>query len=360
MHDTMELEIVGQSTEIPMDPAQKAIQDLRNEIENGLMPKIVGQKSLKARLAQTFKTVLRGERIRPILIEAPRGFGKTTLMKSVAKRMLVLETGEPRDAVGFNGASLTSPTKFMEQVGPYLNGPDGVSKPVTVLIDEVHAAKTTVLQWLLSFIPGNNDNYNRITHGGQDFEIDFRYLTVIMATTDSQALSEAYKTRCARLVAEPYSKADIRTIFRNTLKDLAIQAEKKGRNDLPVHVTESVEEDIIGICRQTPRLTVSNADDIYNYVQNEGVEIFDRKAFTAYAKTMKVHPYGLNENEIRVLKALNERGPLKLRELAACTSLEKGMVQRDCELILIENDLIRVDEARRITSKGERALRGWE
>lgn len=338
-----------------MLPAVKAVLDeMRGEAP--IMPKIVGQRVAKAQVRQRILSYIRTKGfLAPILFEAPRGYGKTCFVRSMGKRLVSMTTGESKPFVEITGGTLKSVGAFVDAVGKYLAGPDGGSQEVTVFIDEIHAADKKVRDFLLSFISPSAEGRSRVIHNGQEFEVDFRYLTFFMATTDSQKLTEAFKSRCNRIVLNLYSKVEMKQILDQYLDSMA----KKHGLVRPT-VSDEVIDDLVSVCRRTPRFAVKTAEDLVQFCANEEFDKVGRKEFRKYVKEFDIHPYGLNANEIRVLQALQDGGAMTLNALSFRTQLERGMVQRDCEAILHENGLIVVDGTRSITGKGREVLRGWQ
>lgn len=351
-NETIDIEVA------PTSETHPAIQTVLDEMRGNapIMPKIVGQRVAKAQVRQRILSYIRTKGfLAPILFEAPRGYGKTCFVRSMGKRLVSTNTGEPKPFVEITGGTLKSVGALVDAIGKYLAGPDGGSQEVTVFIDEIHAADKKVRDFLLSFISPSAEGRSRVIHNGQEFEVDFRYLTFFMATTDSQKLSEAFKSRCNRIVLNLYTKSEMKQILDQYLDSMA----KKHGLPRPI-VSDEVADDLVSVCRRTPRFAVKTAEDLVQFCANEEFEKVGRKEFRKYVKEFDIHPYGLNANEIRVLQALQDGGAMTLNALSARTALEKRMVQQDCETILHENGLIIIDGKRSITGKGREVLKGWD
>jgi Holliday junction DNA helicase RuvB len=350
MNDIIELEAAAPEV-------HSEIQAVLDEMQSdAIMPKIIGQNVAKAQVRQRILSFFRTKGfLAPILFEAPRGYGKTCFVRSMGKRLVSQVTGEPKPFVEITGGTLKSVGALIDAIGKYLAGPDGGSQEVTVFIDEIHAADKKVRDFLLSFISPSAEGRSRVLHNGQEFEVDFRFLTFFMATTDSDKLSEAFKSRCNRIVLNLYTKSEMKQILDQYLDSMA------KLHGLPrPTVSEEVAEDLVSICRRTPRFAVKRADDLVQFCANENTTKLGRKEFRKYVKAFDIHPCGLNANEIRVLQALQDGGAMTLNALVGRTALEKRMIQQDCETILHENGLIIIDGKRSITGKGRDVLRGWE
>lgn len=344
-------EVVTESNGTP-----PAIQAVMEEMDGKFMPKIIGQAAAKAQVAQRLKSYFRTKGyLAPILFESPRGYGKTNFVRGMGKRLISESTGEPKPFVEINGSTLKYVGSFLDAIGKYLSGPEGGGTEVTVFIDEVHAADIKFRNFLLSFISPNGEGRCRVLHGGQEFEVDYRMLTFIMATTNSEKLTEAFKSRCNRIVLNSYTKTEMKAILDQYL---ALWAKQFGT--LVPGVSESVEDDLVSVCRRTPRFAVKIAEDLVNFSANEKITLVDQKVFKRFVKTFDIHRFGLNRNELRVLQALQDGGAMTLNALSARVGIERTTIQKDCETILHENGLLLIDGTRSITGKGREVLKGWE
>ena len=356
-NEILEMEVVTTSETHP------AIQAVLDEMESdAIMPKIIGQGTAKAQVRQRLLSFFRTKGfLAPVLFEAPRGYGKTSFVRSMAKRLVTPTSAENnpekpwKHFVEITGGTLTSVGGLIDSIGKFLAGPDGGSQEVTVFIDEIQAADKKVRDFLLSFIAPNTEGRSRVIHNGQEFEVDFRYLTFFMATTDSDKLSEAFKSRCNRIVLNLYNKSEMKQILDQSLDSMA------NLHGLPrPTVSEEVADDLVSVCRRTPRFAVKRAEDLVQFCANEKTTKLGRKEFRKFVRVFDIHPCGLNANEVRVLQALQDGGAMTLTALVGRTALESRMIRKDCETILHENGLIIIDGKRSITGKGREVLKGWQ
>jgi predicted transcriptional regulator len=70
---------------------------------------------------------------------------------------------------------------------------------------------------------------------------------------------------------------------------------------------------------------------------------------------MGILPYGLEQSEVEILRALNE-GPLNLTGLSGATGLSRSAVQFQFEQRLVKLRLIEIGQKREITQKGRGVL----
>ena len=67
---------------------------------------------------------------------------------------------------------------------------------------------------------------------------------------------------------------------------------------------------------------------------------------------MGVGKFGLSYSEIQVLKAVGFKREASLTDIASVTGLERSLIQRSLESILVRKDLLTIDGKRRLSAKG--------
>ena len=98
-------------------------------------------------------------------------------------------------------------------------------------------------------------------------------------------------------------------------------------------------------------------------MQNKGIlklknkETFDINDWTELKKRVNVKPYGLQANELEVLKFLDKRGDSTLTAISAYLGLDSQTVRRDYESYLLTMNLLKIDGKRIITNKGREVLK---
>lgn len=346
------------------NPNSAYFREISEEVNgnlNSFLPKVVGQVSLKRQLQFRLRGHLRGlDRgrggLQPLLLQGPRGWGKSDIVRGVGKRLSSATKEAPKPFIEINCASLTSIGKFIDATSQFLAGPEsGAGAECTIFLDEIHTACTQFRSWFLSLVSPNADNRARVNFGGQEFELDYSLVTIICATTNPQALSDPLKSRLNVIALDSYSKSDMEKIINLKLDAFA----SKDGGHRP-SVTESAMENLVNVSRQTPRFSVRLAKDLYDYCQIEDVKSFDAKHWRGFATQFNIKPFGLNMSEWRILQTLNQNGALTLTGLAARLSMDRTAIQRDSEIVLLENGLVTIgEEGRSITAAGRQALAGF-
>ena len=74
------------------------------------------------------------------------------------------------------------------------------------------------------------------------------------------------------------------------------------------------------------------------------------------SSTLDILPYGLTSDEQQVLNILADRGECSLQMLSAATGLSRPAIQKDVEVHLLKEGLMKIDGKRDITVKGRKTL----
>ena len=61
---------------------------------------------------------------------------------------------------------------------------------------------------------------------------------------------------------------------------------------------------------------------------------------------------GLSNIEVEILRILDERGDCTLQMLSSVTGMSRSALQRDAEIYLLRQGLLKIDGLRKITKKG--------
>lgn len=301
---------------------------------------IIGQNRVKRILNFYIESYNITNYIKPLLLCSSRGYGKTTIARSIGKALLNPETKKPKVFLELNMSGVRSVMGFIDSICvPYVFG----DQYVTLFLEEIHLADLRVLNWLLSVIPSGDETKTIVNHAGIDYEFNFKKLSIIIATTNPERLSEAFKSRLKRIEIEPYSEEALIDILN--------------KNCLNIKFLSFVEKNIVKVCRESPREVISITKDIKQYSINEGKETFDLLDWNNLKETLGLRPLGLTTHEVEVLRYLNSRGSQSLTSIAAKLGLDPTTVRRDAELFLLKNNLIHIDGKRSITQYGKELLK---
>jgi len=296
---------------------------------------IVGQTNVKNYLSFQLNGFNSSGFFPPVLLTSKRGAGKTEIARRIKSNLINKETNKPKKFIEINGSSLKNADAFVDRaIIPYKD------EQVTYFIDECHGMDKTVKNFLLSVLDIKNERKTSFIHNEIELHFDHCKQTFLFATTDPQALSPAFKTRCKQVDLEPYKCEEIAEIIVNSCAKFNISIE------------EDIQNDVASVARNTPRTAISLVDDIRQFCSIEKCDTIDRRKWNKFVNYLNIKPLGMSNSEVNVLKLLKQNGEMSLTAIANSLSLPKATVMGNVEPFLTEAGLIKINAKRHITSKG--------
>lgn len=329
--------------------------DYREEAENNadqdydkvLRPKslndFTGQPSVVENLEIFVKAAtLRGEPLDHVLLHGPPGLGKTTLANIIANEL----------GVGFKVTS-----------GPVLDKPGDLAGLLTNLnvgdvlfIDEIHRLSPVVEEYLYSAM----EDYciDILIDSGpnaRSVQITLNPFTLIGATTRSGLLTSPLRARFG--INSRLEYYDAKTLT-------SIVERSSGLLNIPID--EEAAYKIASRSRGTPRIANALLRRVRDFAQIKGTGIIDNSITEFALKALNVDENGLDEMDIRILKAIIDKfngGPVGLTTIATAIGENAGTLEEVYEPFLIqEGFLMRTSRGRKATEKAFRHLgkdQGW-
>lgn len=331
------------------------MSDLNKEI-NQLFPtlfeKIIGQEAAKKKALFYLGSYLHTRIFPNTIITAPKGQGKTTLAREIAKGLplfndegkIVMEpdpktSGKTerivrKDFVEVNCSTIKNLKQFINGVLiQYV-----VGKKVTVFFDEASEIPKDVAMALLTILNPNPENRTTFSYEEYVCDFDFRDQTFIFATSEPQKVFHALIDRLERIDLEEYSHNDLSRIVQRGAKD--VKFDKNALNELAC------------VLRGNARAAQMMADKVRQFLRG-GVN-FSLENWEELRSYLGIYPLGLNAGEVAILRHLaNTSERTSLTCLAAKTGLTREALQRDYEMHLQKHGLMEISTTGRvITAKG--------
>lgn len=275
----------------------------------------------------------------PLLLASQRGSGKTELARLISKNLIDPDTKQNKPWIEINGASVQKIKSFVDSIiVPHVSG----DKPITLFFDEFAGCSSEIKDWFLSILQPNGTNITSASHAGEVYTFDARKFSVIMATTNPEDLSKPLVSRMTRIELEPYTNPDLVKILTKNIGE--------------IELLDSVENEIISICRQSPREVVKAGQNVVQYCSQNRISKFGASEWCDLKAILNIKPLGLTSNEIELLKFLKLRGAQTLTAIGAKLRLDVTTVRKDIEQFLLCENLIKIDGKRHLSDTGLKIL----
>ena len=300
-------------------------------------PDIIGQSNAK-RVLDFFCNGFKQTSIMPhLMFVAPKGCGKTTMAKATARRLKAINNDKRYFEI--NCSTIKNVKQFFNQlVIPYMQDRDA-----TILFDECSEIPKDVSMALLTILNPNPDNQTSFTLEDYTVDFDFRRLSFMFATTETQSVFHALMDRLERVDLEEYTLDEMGKIVKLNL-DLDIEPKAL--------------EEIASVLRGNARAAQKMAQKIESYCKQNHIRRFAYSDWQKLGKILSIYPLGLNITEIILLNILKDNKDCSLTNLSAKTGISKQAVQRDFEIYLQKHSLMDITTAgRNITAKGMEYLK---
>lgn len=323
------------------DYQEEAENNSEKEFDKVLRPQklidFAGQPSIVENLEVFVQAAtLRNEPLDHVLLHGPPGLGKTTLANIIANEM----------AVGFKVTS-----------GPVLDKPGDLAGLLTNLatgdvlfIDEIHRLSPVVEEYLYSAMEDYAIDI-MIDSGpnARTVQITLNPFTLIGATTRSGLLTSPLRARFG---------INSRLEYYNTETLTAIIQRSAGL--LEIEIDERAAIKIASRSRGTPRIANALLRRVRDFAQIKGSGKIDEAITEIALKALNVDANGLDEMDLRILKAVVEKfggGPVGLTTIATAIGENAGTIEEVYEPFLIqEGFLMRTPRGRKATEKSYKHL----
>lgn len=300
----------------------------------------IGQEGVKKKLEYWIRAHNKGAAMPIMLFLGAKGHGKTQFAEASFKEFIG-ENGKPKDHGIVNCSQFNDATQFFTEFIAAIQG-----REITCLLDECHCLPKDVQEALLTPFNPNGETIKPIQWRGEEYELDLKKQTFILATTEPNKILKPLMERLRKVTFERYSDNQIAQIV-----------EKKAKK---INIHKSVLKQLAPTCRKSPRTATVAVEEMERFAVLEGTKKFCDKTWKKYCNTMSVKPFGLDDNEIEILRVLAERGNCSLGEVASALNMTPASVQRGIEDYLLNMRFIEIDGKRKITQAGREALEAVE
>jgi len=278
----------------------------------------------------------RGEALDHVILSGPPGLGKTTLAYIISREMGV---------------------QIKPTTGPVLEKPGDLAGMLTNLeegdvlfIDEIHRLNPVVEEYLYSAM--EDYKLDIVIDSGpnaRSVQIELNRFTLVGATTRKGLLTAPLRARFGIDMRLDYY--DVELLQRIALRTAHI---------LDFGITETGAHEIARRSRGTPRIVNKLLRRTRDFAQVDELDTIDEAIADKALNALDVDKNGLDEMDIRILKAIIENykgGPVGLGTLGVAVGEDKGTIEEVYEPFLIKEGFMqRTPKGRVATAKAYQYL----
>ena len=300
--------------------------------------RLIGQPEVAMKLMFFVESHSKETPIPTMLFSGSQGLGKTFTSHMVAEAL-------GRKMIEINCGGLSDREQLFDDI--LLTQVHG-DVPVTLLFDEAHKMPREVATELLTMTNPNDDFCNVVDYKNCDIVFDMKKINIILATTDANMLLRPLVNRCEEIYFNLYSHSDLQEILEMYLGDCSIKASKSTMTNIGY------------ACRGRARTAFLLAQNIKRFCHREYMKTLDVKSKTlkdegwqALSKIFGIHPLGLNNKEIKLLKTIKEFNTLSCSNLAIKLGVTEDNIKDEWEQRPKELGLIKsTSKGRSLTNEG--------
>ena len=296
--------------------------------------KMIGQNRFKKEISFFLNGYKKTGYMPSTLLSCPRGTGKSLAAKLIAAELKDIESsrGNSKKWLPLNGSDLTSGEILWTKILPIISE----AEYLTIFIDECSEINRSVQNIFLSLL---NLDENRVATyckpNGDQICLDYKKLTLIMATTRANLLHPDLRDRLRRVELDIYSENELAKIIQMYSPN--------------VQYCLGTLKEIATTVRCNARKAQARAEEILA----TGITFFGRKEWTEMKEALSILPLGLSKQEKQYILILLKNGILPLNEISHRLNLESKAVSGDIEGYLKYHGLITTQQRGRVlTEKG--------
>ena len=188
-------------------------------------------------------------------------------------------------------------------------------------------------------------SWKEFMYKDENYSFDFEKQNYIFATTELDKIFPPLKDRLSLIDFAPYKISELGSIILSQSN---------------TNIDKSILNDIASTARGNARSAVKRAKEIQLFMESNSYSVFNKECWKKMKYILGIKSMGLSNIEVEILNILNDRGDCTLQMLSSVTGMSRTALQRDAEIYLLKQGLIKIDGLRKITQKGKDLIKSME
>lgn len=288
-------------------PLSLIVGNTKGVQDTSVFKNIIGQPEVTRKLAFFVESHSEQTPIPSFLFTGSQGLGKSFMAQKIANSM-------GRELIEVNCGTIETSEDFIEGV---LIGRVSGDTPKTILLDEAQQISPEIATDLLTLLNPNVANKNFLVYKNWSIEYDFSKINTIFATTDAHSIDRPLLNRCVEIYFRLYTNEELFKMLKYYLGNVKILCDPM---------------DVAYACRGRARDAFLLSQHIKRYCNMKGSLVLNEDGWKEIKGIFGIYPYGLNGQEVGLMKILENNFPLSVNNMAIRMGISAQNIEGEIEM----------------------------